>query len=157
MSGVSMFDVTNPADASVIGSLPATDPGSIESVIENARRAQRGWAATPSHERVGLVRLFAAAIRAESAGLARTMSAEVGKVVTEAEAEVEVCARLLEGYANEFLHARWDAFPGDLQPGMEDDLVIITSTCLQLLELQTRCTCQGANQRRQSNVLLHLD
>ncbi len=126
MSRTVMFDVTNPADGSVIGSLPTTEPGEIRGVVDASRAAQRAWAATPAHERVGLIRSFAAAIRAESGELATTMSAEVGKIVTEAEAEVEVCARLLEGYANEYLHARWHAFPGNVQPGMEDDLVIVT-------------------------------
>lgn len=68
--------------------------------VAAARRAFKGWAATPWQERVAIMRRIAERISENSLELAAIMILEVGKSRLEALGEVEETADLLRYYAN---------------------------------------------------------
>lgn len=118
--------ILNPATNEVIDTVADTSAEQVRKAVERAKEAAVNWRNTPLHERVGRMRRLAELVRQNKDRLSRLLSLEVGKVLKEAESEVDVCARLIEGYANQALHSTWHAFPGEAQPGLEDDILFIS-------------------------------
>jgi succinate-semialdehyde dehydrogenase/glutarate-semialdehyde dehydrogenase len=71
----------------------------IEAVLDQAVRAQKHWAALDIADRATVMLRVARILRERSAELAALASAEMGKPITEAVAEVEKCAWVCEYYA----------------------------------------------------------
>lgn len=118
--------VLNPATNDVIGTVPCATAEDIHHAVARARQAAKTWKKVPLYDRVQRIRHFAALVRDNCDQLAHLLSLEVGKIISEAADEVGACAMLLEGYANQALHATWHALPGEAQPGFERDLLIIS-------------------------------
>lgn len=71
----------------------------IEAVLAQVAAAQKAWADTPLEVRVTVMLRAAAILRERAAELGALATAEMGKPITEAIAEVEKCAWVLEYYA----------------------------------------------------------
>jgi succinate-semialdehyde dehydrogenase/glutarate-semialdehyde dehydrogenase len=96
---MSTLDVFDPATGEKIESLPADDARSVAAKYQAARQAQPAWAARPVEERAELVRAVGAQLRKQAADLAALMTAEMGKPIGEARAEVEKSATACDYYA----------------------------------------------------------
>jgi acyl-CoA reductase-like NAD-dependent aldehyde dehydrogenase len=59
-----MFDIVNPADESVVTSVPELEAGDVDDAVARARTAQRRWAALAPADRAAALRSFAAAVDA---------------------------------------------------------------------------------------------
>jgi succinate-semialdehyde dehydrogenase/glutarate-semialdehyde dehydrogenase len=116
--------VRNPATKEVLGELPASSAEQLDAAIERARAAQRGWAATPRHERRRILVRFSELLTAHAAELALMLARESGKPIGQAEAEIEVSARLYRGYAERMLAMAETAHVLDSQPGNEHDMLV---------------------------------
>jgi succinate-semialdehyde dehydrogenase/glutarate-semialdehyde dehydrogenase len=96
----------NPATSEVIESFEPFSANQVDDALEQARQAFRQWRECSFAERGGHLRQVASALRARKAELARLMTTEMGKPITESEAEVEKCAWTCEHfaeYAEQFL------------------------------------------------------
>ena len=93
----------NPANGQLIREYPEHDDDEIARRIEGAGTAFRTWSARPVGERTALLRALADVLRADLARHAALMTAEMGKPITQAEAEVEKCAATCDWFAD---HAR---------------------------------------------------
>jgi acyl-CoA reductase-like NAD-dependent aldehyde dehydrogenase len=89
-----VLTVTNPATGAVLATLDTDTPASIAAKILQARAAQPAWAATPLAERIAALRRFGERLRADVEPLARLLSEEVGKPITQARAEIGNTQRL---------------------------------------------------------------
>ena len=89
----------NPATGEVIETFQPFTRSQIDDALEAATLAQRVWRKTSFHERGERLRAVAAHLRARKAELARAATREMGKPITEAEAEVEKCAWNCDFYA----------------------------------------------------------
>lgn len=89
----------NPANGGAVASFPLDDPAEVGSVLDTAVLAQRAWRETPVVERTALLRRIAHVLRADVETYARLITAEMGKPIVEARAEIEKCAVTLEHYA----------------------------------------------------------
>ncbi len=89
----------NPATGEKLAEYRRQDAAEVAAVLARAVAAQRDWALRPVDARAALLLPLAARLRARAPELARLMSLEMGKPVTEAAAEVEKCAWLCEVYA----------------------------------------------------------
>lgn len=118
--------ILNPSTNEVIDMLKTSNASEVEATVARSRKAFQSWRNVPTYERVARLRRLSQLIRQNADHLTRLLSTEVGKVLSEAQGEVEVCARLMEGYANQALHSNWHALPGDVQPGMENDLMFVS-------------------------------
>jgi acyl-CoA reductase-like NAD-dependent aldehyde dehydrogenase len=90
----------NPATEEVLAEFRPATPQQIEEVLSSAAAAYHGWRRTAFAERAALMRRAAATLRAQQARWAGIITAEMGKPITEAEAEVEKCAWNCEFYAD---------------------------------------------------------
>ena len=85
--------------------LPKPSPGDIQATVLRARRAAEGFRASTPHQRRALLSALAALILRDAEVLAQTISAEMGKTITEARGEVRRAQNtlLLSGDAATFL------------------------------------------------------
>jgi len=89
----------NPATEEVLKSYEEHTPEQVSSVLDQVYERQKQWRATSWEERANGVLALARELRADKARLAGLITAEMGKPIVEAEAEIEKCAWNCEFYA----------------------------------------------------------
>ncbi|WP_049399681.1 MULTISPECIES: NAD-dependent succinate-semialdehyde dehydrogenase [Stenotrophomonas] len=92
------FATINPYTGETVQSFPAATPAQIDAAIGLAHEAFLIWREFSLDERIGVLRRAAALLRAEPRKFAEILTLEMGKLIGEAEAEVELCARILDYY-----------------------------------------------------------
>jgi succinate-semialdehyde dehydrogenase len=89
----------NPATGEFIADYPFQTPDEVEAMLQQNTAAFRQWRDTSVDERVATYRRFASILRSESDTLAGLITAEMGKTIREARAEVEKSASTIEWIA----------------------------------------------------------
>ena len=89
----------NPATGEVIETFEPFTATQIDETLTRARTAYLQWRTTSYAERSALLRRVAELLRAQKAELGRIASLEMGKTISEAQAEVEKCAWNCDYYA----------------------------------------------------------
>ena len=89
----------NPATGEFLREYQQHSPADVSGIIESTHSAWTAWRSTDIMQRAFLMRKAAATLRDDKEVLARLMSLEMGKVITEARAEIEKCAWVCEYYA----------------------------------------------------------
>src|SRR5437762_7299554 len=90
----------NPATEELIATYDEFSPEQLDAALGDAHRAFAEWRYTSFAERARLMRAAAGTLRGEQARLAALVTAEMGKPIVEAEAEIEKCAWNCEYYAD---------------------------------------------------------
>ena len=93
--------VTDPATGETIGAVAKLTGEDSAKAVDVAHTALAGWAATLPQERARLLRRWYELIVASREDLARIMTAEQGKPLSEARGEIEYAASFVEFYAEE--------------------------------------------------------
>jgi malonate-semialdehyde dehydrogenase (acetylating) / methylmalonate-semialdehyde dehydrogenase len=81
-------DVVNPATQEVIAQVPHATDAEIQAAIASAKRAYKDWKNTPIAARARIMLKLQALIREHMSRIARTLSAEQGKTLADAEGDV---------------------------------------------------------------------
>jgi succinate-semialdehyde dehydrogenase/glutarate-semialdehyde dehydrogenase len=89
----------DPTTGEPLATYPASDLDGVRSVLAAVHAAQPAWAALPVEARADVVRAIGAQLRKQADELAGLMTAEMGKPVGEARAEVEKSATACDHYA----------------------------------------------------------
>ena len=105
------IDVTNPASGAVIGTIPALGKKETAEAIKAAEEAQKKWAATPAKQRGQILRKWYELMMANQEDLARIMTAEQGKPLTESRGEVAYGASFVEFFAEEARRVYGETIP----------------------------------------------
>ncbi|MFG1238369.1 NAD-dependent succinate-semialdehyde dehydrogenase [Xanthobacter autotrophicus DSM 597] len=108
--------VTNPADGTLIGHVPALSRAEVARAIDAASAAQKGWRARTGKERAAILRRLFDLMMANQDDLARIMTAEQGKPFAEAKGEIAYAAGFIEWFAEEAKRVYGDTIPAPL-PG----------------------------------------
>ena len=87
-----MLKSIDPATGRELASFPEADGAAIESALERAWASRVGWREAGIAMRAALMRSVAGVLRADKARYAALLTAEMGKPIVEAEAEIEKCA-----------------------------------------------------------------
>jgi acyl-CoA reductase-like NAD-dependent aldehyde dehydrogenase len=98
ISGASR-DIVNPATGHVFARCSVADAAMVDRAVAGANRAQADWATSCLDDRRALLAAIADAMDADLATLARLLVLEQGKILREAEEEVQVSAYLFRHYA----------------------------------------------------------
>jgi aspartate-semialdehyde dehydrogenase len=93
--------VTNPATGAEIGAVPALGAEAAQAAVDAARRAFRPWAGLLPQDRAACLRAWYELIVDAREDLARIMTAEQGKPISEARGEIDYAASFVEFYAEE--------------------------------------------------------
>ncbi|MET4082250.1 succinate-semialdehyde dehydrogenase/glutarate-semialdehyde dehydrogenase [Pedobacter sp. UYP30] len=94
-----MLKSINPYSSKQIYEVEELNKSEIEKAIKNADDRYHIWRETPISERKKLMKAAAAELRKNSKEYATTITAEMGKPITQSLAEVEKCALVCEFYA----------------------------------------------------------
>lgn len=115
------YEVTYPADGSVIGTLHAATVGDVDEAVQAAERARKApsWAGLKAHERAAILFRIADAIRRDSERLAKLQRLDNGKPVNE-------CRALVASAANtfQFFASACETFEGAATPMRGDSLTL---------------------------------
>ena len=109
--GSRSFAVENPADGSVIGHVADLGRAETQAAIEAAARAFPAWRKKTAKERAAVLRAWYDQIIANQEDLARLMTAEQGKSLTESRGEVVYGAAFVEWFAEEGKRVYGDVIP----------------------------------------------
>lgn len=96
---LSGFSTVDPSSGQEIESFSFYDFAKTEDVLSRAAKCFRCFRKMPVHQRAQLLSELANRLRSNKGELARVITKEMGKVLSEAEAEIEKCAREAEWYA----------------------------------------------------------
>jgi succinate-semialdehyde dehydrogenase / glutarate-semialdehyde dehydrogenase len=106
------IDVDNPATGEVIGTVPKCGAAETRAAIEAADRALPAWRRKTAKERAAVVRRWYELMLEHQDDLARLMTIEQGKPLTESKGEVAYAASFLEWFAEEAKRVYGDTIPG---------------------------------------------
>ena len=91
----------NPATEAVLATYEEFTPEAVDAAVAAAHAAFAGWRLQPPAARAACLRAAAATLRARESRYAALMTAEMGKPLAEAEAEIEKCAWACDYYAEQ--------------------------------------------------------
>jgi succinate-semialdehyde dehydrogenase / glutarate-semialdehyde dehydrogenase len=109
-----VFDVLNPADGMVVGSVPDMDASAVSAAVSRAEQAQVAWREVPPIQRCRLLRDFSARILADADRLSNIIHREQGKSVAQGLAEVNYGAGFVDWYAEEGRRVYGDVIQANL-------------------------------------------
>jgi succinate-semialdehyde dehydrogenase/glutarate-semialdehyde dehydrogenase len=95
------FDVTNPANGEIVGSMPDGAQEDVQAAIDAAAGALDGWKSLAAIERARILRRSADVLRERKDEIAAVMTAEQGKPLAEAAGEVDYAASFFEWFGGE--------------------------------------------------------
>lgn len=107
------FEVINPATETVVTTVPNAGPLEIRKAIDVASDIQAKWADTPAVERSRILQRAAQLMYDRVEELARIMTMEEGKPLSEARGEVQYAASFLEWFAGEARRVYGDLIPAN--------------------------------------------
>jgi succinate-semialdehyde dehydrogenase/glutarate-semialdehyde dehydrogenase len=106
-----MIDVDNPATGEIIGRVPKFGGAEAKKAIEAANRAFPAWSKKTAKERAGVLRRWFDLMMENQQDLARLMTLEQGKPLTESKGEVAYAAAFLEWFGEEAKRVYGDTIP----------------------------------------------
>ncbi|ARC90301.1 NAD-dependent succinate-semialdehyde dehydrogenase [Rhodovulum sp. MB263] len=95
------FEVRDPADGAVLGRVAAMSVERSRAAIDSAQAAFPGWAHTLPQDRSAILRRWFELVTEAREDLARIMTVEQGKPLSEARGEIDYAASFIEFYAEE--------------------------------------------------------
>jgi acyl-CoA reductase-like NAD-dependent aldehyde dehydrogenase len=125
-------DVTSPYDGSVVGTVPVAGGDDVEAALTVAEAGAATWRRTPAHERMRILLRAAELADQRAVEIARTISAEVGKPLTEATGEAARSGEIIRLAAFEGAQLYGDTLPLDASPGTGLDKIGRCWSCTRL-------------------------
>src|SRR3984893_7411722 len=116
------FQVTNPATGEVLAQVPDMGAAETRRAIEAAKAAWPGWRHKTAKERANLLRKWHDLMMANLDDLARLMTAEQGKPLSESRGEISYAASFIEWFAEEGKRVYGDTIPS---PWNDRRLVVV--------------------------------
>ena len=116
------FEVSNPADGSVLASVPALGVMETRRAIDAAAAALPTWRARTAKDRATILRKWFELIMAHQEDLAVLMTAEQGKPLSEARGEVAYGASFVEWFAEEGKRIYGDVIPAH---GVDKRIIVV--------------------------------
>ncbi|MDL0431191.1 NAD-dependent succinate-semialdehyde dehydrogenase [Marinobacter sp. TBZ242] len=116
------FAVVNPANGERLANVPDMGGDDTRQAIDAAATAWPAWCSTVAKERANILRKWFNLVMAHQEDLARLMTAEQGKPLTESRGEVAYGASFIEWFAEEAKRAYGDVIPGH---GRDKRIIVI--------------------------------
>ena len=107
-------EVTNPARGDVIGQVPDLSREEVAAAIDAAYTAQKDWAARTAKDRAKVMRKWFDLMMEHQEDLAKIMTAEQGKPLTESRGEIAYAASFIEWFGEEAKRIYGETIPGHM-------------------------------------------
>jgi succinate-semialdehyde dehydrogenase/glutarate-semialdehyde dehydrogenase len=114
-------EVTNPADGAVLGTVPKMGAAETRRAVAAANAAWPEWRARTAKERAAVLRRWYELMLENQEDLARLMTAEQGKPLTESRGEIVYGASFVEWFAEEAKRVYGDTIP----PHQADKRIVV--------------------------------
>ncbi|MFA8386364.1 MAG: NAD-dependent succinate-semialdehyde dehydrogenase [Pelagibaca sp.] len=109
--GAEPVPVVNPCNGETLWTQPACNESDVAEALEHARAAQAMWSQVHGWERGRILRNVAAEMRAGADAIARALSLEIGRPISQAAGEVGAAIEQFEWYAGEAERLFGDTIP----------------------------------------------
>lgn len=120
------FDVLAPATGQVIESVPKATAEDVEKAVDAAVAGQKVWEQVPIFERANVLYKFLDIVEQNKESLAQTLSAENGKPINEARAEIGNIRIGFSGFIEHAKHYYGSIIPPGTETGQESHLQLVT-------------------------------
>ena len=131
--GGATIDVTNPADGSVIGTVPKGGRAETERAIAAAEAALPAFRDTALMERCALLWRLHDALMDNQAALAELLTVEMGKPLAEAAGEIAIGAQYVRWFAEEARRAKGEIVPA----GVNGRRILVTKHAVGVVGMIT--------------------
>jgi succinate-semialdehyde dehydrogenase/glutarate-semialdehyde dehydrogenase len=123
-SGGETIPVTNPATGKVIDTIPSASEADVKLAVEKAKQGQKIWAKVPLHEKGDILLKFVALVEENKEKLARTLSDETGKPITEARGEIANIPIAFKGFIEKAKHLYGEVIPNGQEKNQEHHVLL---------------------------------
>jgi succinate-semialdehyde dehydrogenase/glutarate-semialdehyde dehydrogenase len=123
-SNGAVIEVTNPANGKVIDTVPAATEEDVKLAVEKAHAGQKIWAKVPIHEKADILLKFVAMVEEDKEKLARTLSDETGKPITEARGEIANIPIAFKGFVEKAKHLYGKIIPNGQEKNQEHHVLL---------------------------------
>jgi len=123
-TGGAIIPVTNPATGEVIDTVPAASEADVRTAVEKAKQGQKIWAKVPLHEKGDILLKFVALVEENKEKLARTLSDETGKPITEARGEIANIPIAFKGFIEKAKHLYGEVIPNGQEKNQEHHVLL---------------------------------
>lgn len=106
-----VFEVKNPFDGTVVGTVPDMDMNDTQNAIQVARDAFKTWQFTTAKERSDLLRKWYDLLRKNQDEIGKIMTLESGKPIMDAVKEIYYGNSFIEWFSEEVRRSRGDVIP----------------------------------------------
>lgn len=113
--------VTNPADGTIVGTVPSLAPDEVQAAITAAHEAMPAWRSRTAKERSAILYRWFQSLMDNQEDLATIMTTEQGKPLAEAKGEIAYAASYIQWYAEEAKRVYGDTIPA----GMPNQRIIV--------------------------------
>ncbi|MDR1657339.1 MAG: aldehyde dehydrogenase family protein [Deltaproteobacteria bacterium] len=118
------IEVINPATGKVVDTVPAATEADVNLAVEKAKIGQKKWAKVPVYQKVEILYKFLDLVEAAKDDLAKTLSDETGKPITEARAEIGNIPIAFKAFSERAKHLYGETIPAGLEAGQDKNLLI---------------------------------
>jgi succinate-semialdehyde dehydrogenase/glutarate-semialdehyde dehydrogenase len=118
------IDVINPATNRLVDTVPAATSEDVANAVELAKAAQKKWAAVPVAEKGEIMMQFLLLVERDKEKLAQTLSAETGKPIREARAEIGNIPIAFKAFTERAKHLYGEVLPNGHEAGQEHHVLM---------------------------------
>lgn len=119
-----VIEVINPANGSVVDTVPSATKEDISAAVAAAKAGQKIWAKVPVSEKADILMEFLKLVDRDKEDLAQTLSQETGKPITEARAEIGNIFISFKAFCERAKHLYGEVIHGDQEPGQQNHLLM---------------------------------
>lgn len=119
-----IIEVTNPATGLVVDTVPNATSKDIQEALDAAKASQKSWKKVPVHEKVEILMKFLTLVERDKEQLARTLSDETGKPITEARGEIGNIPISFKAFCERAKHLYDEVIPAGIEAGQEKTVLI---------------------------------
>lgn len=124
------LEIHDPATGELIDTVPDASMEDVKRTLDYAREGAKIWSETHLHERARILTKFAHVVQEHKSEIARLMSRQMGKIIGEAEWEVDSVTNLFKGYSEKALHMLGQSMPTGAEGGTENDVMFVKREAL---------------------------
>lgn len=124
--GKETFEVTAPANGKVIDVVPKATAADIKLAVDAAVAGQKIWEEVPIYRRAEIIYKFLDIVEQNKETLAKTLSAENGKPITEARIEIGNVSIGFKAFAEYAKHFYGSIIPPGTEPGQKGNMQLVT-------------------------------
>ena len=129
-SDKAVIKITNPATGELIDTVPESTKQDCNMAVQAARKGQKNWVKRPIHERAKILMKFVDLVEKHKDELAKLLSDETGKPITEAYGEIANVGIGVPAFCEMAKHMYGNVIPKGQEMGQENTLQYTTQAPL---------------------------